>query len=240
MLPRGVFFGGGKIQMIYHQINTISWWGILSTSLKMSMDINLSRKGVGKGLGIWKYIWPSLLIVLFYTPPTFALDVTLQWDANSETNIAGYKIYYDTDSGAPYKGTGALLGNSPIDVPIGQDENSDPNVVEFTLNNLSSGEYYFAVTAYTDDDPPIESGYSNETTGIQAGLFSDDSYVGVVDDNTGGGCFIDTASDGSLLGSAFYAKKNYRYLSLFIVLALIVALFVWRRALSTSCAAWET
>ena len=128
----------------------------------MSIDIRLSLEGIGKRLGIWKYIWPFLLIVLFYAPPTLALDVTLQWDANSETNIAGYKIYYDTDSGAPYNGTGALLGNSPIDMPLGQDENSDPDVVEFTLNNLSNGEYYFAVTAYTNDDPSLESAYSNE------------------------------------------------------------------------------
>jgi len=46
------------------------------------------------------------------------MDVTLQLDANTEQNRAGYKIYYDIDSGPPYNGSGAVGGNSPIDVKI--------------------------------------------------------------------------------------------------------------------------
>ena len=86
-----------------------------------------------------------------------ALDLTLAWDANTEENLGGYKIYYDTDgSGEPYNGTGAVQGPSPIDVG---------NVLEFTLTGLSDDLgtiYYFAATAYNTDDTPLESDYSNE------------------------------------------------------------------------------
>ncbi len=37
------------------------------------------------------------------------------------------------------------------------------NVTTYTISNLVSGAYYFAVTAY--DSQNIESGYSNEVSG---------------------------------------------------------------------------
>ena len=94
-----------------------------------------------------------LMLVLF---PVFCLEasnVTLEWDANSEPDLAGYKIYYKIgSSGEPYDGTGATEGVSPIDVS---------NVTTFTLNGLTEGStYYFVATAYDTGD--LESGYSNE------------------------------------------------------------------------------
>ena len=106
----------------------------------------------------------TILLLFLFLSKSYALDVTLQWEANSESNLAGYYIYYDRDSGAPYEGLGAQEGNSPVDMPLVRDENPDPDVVEYTLHNLpeSSEIYYFTVTAYNDDVPPLESGYSNE------------------------------------------------------------------------------
>lgn len=103
----------------------------------------------------------TLVIVFLLVSTAFAMDVTLQWDANTEPDLAGYKIYYDTDSGHPYEGTGATEGNSPVTMTLSQDENSDTNLVEFTVHGLpDAGTKYFAVTAY--DDQGLESGYSNE------------------------------------------------------------------------------
>jgi hypothetical protein len=44
--------------------------------------------------------------------PSFAMDITLQWDANLKPDLAGYKIYYKTgSSGSSYDGTGIDQGN---------------------------------------------------------------------------------------------------------------------------------
>jgi hypothetical protein len=97
-----------------------------------------------------------LVIALFsLTPSAYGLDVTLAWDANTEPDLAGYKLYYKTDTaGPPYTGTGATEGGSPIDVS---------NVTQFTVHGLANGvTYYFVVTAY--DDENNESGYSNEVS----------------------------------------------------------------------------
>lgn len=86
----------------------------------------------------------------------------LEWDANTEANLAGYKVYYDTDgSGPPYEGAGLQEGNSPIDVQ---------NVNEFWFNSidLSAKNYWFVVTAYSVEG--FESGYSNEVTTKPPGI----------------------------------------------------------------------
>ena len=97
------------------------------------------------------------------TPSVSAID--LNWSGNPESDLAGYKVYYDTDSGFPYNGTGATEGDSPIDVG---------NVNSFALTGLSPGtSYYIAITAYdadadgTDDQTDgNESWYSDEVSAI--------------------------------------------------------------------------
>ena len=110
----------------------------------------------------------AIAVLVCLATPAYALDVTLQWDANQETDLAGYKIYYRAGSSggsilANYNGTGAYEGDSPIEMPLALDENDDPDIVEFTVTGLTDGQtYYFVVTAYNDDVPPLESGPSNE------------------------------------------------------------------------------
>lgn len=99
--------------------------------------------------------WLGPFLSLYFITPSYALDVSLAWDANTEPDLAGYKLYYKTDSsGPPYNGTGATEGDSPIDVG---------NVTEFTIHGLSDGvTYYFVAAAY--DTEGLESGYSNEVS----------------------------------------------------------------------------
>ena len=99
------------------------------------------------------------LFVLFFSAVVFAGTVKLAWDANSESDLQGYKIYYKTgSSGAPYNGIGAEEGPSGIIVPLSAME--DPENPVFTLSGIPDGQrYYLAVTAYNDS---AESGYSNE------------------------------------------------------------------------------
>jgi len=80
--------------------------------------------------------------VLSWTAPT------TNTDGSALTDLAGYKIYYGTASGAY---------GTPIDA--GSAVGSPPG---YTVNNLGIGTYYFAVTAY--DTAGRESAFSNETS----------------------------------------------------------------------------
>lgn len=102
------------------------------------------------------FIASALIFLLhLFSASSDARSVTLAWDPNSETGLKGYKLYYKTGSGgAPYNGTGAVEGPSPVDVK---------NVTTFTLTGLSDMEsYYFVVTAYNTGG--LESGYSNQAS----------------------------------------------------------------------------
>ena len=101
------------------------------------------------------------LSFLFYANLVSAAQVTLAWDANTETDLAGYKVYYKTSSPIePYNGTGADQGPSPITIPLY--ELTNPDSPEYTLTGLDENEdYYFVVTAYDNEDPVNESAYSN-------------------------------------------------------------------------------
>jgi len=100
-------------------------------------------------------------LFFFALSQSYALDITLQWDANTEPDLAGYYIYYGTSSGnySPAAADYADQGSSPRKIAIG--DLSDPNNPEYTLTGLTEGKAYFlVVTAY--DTEVLESVYSNE------------------------------------------------------------------------------
>ncbi len=85
----------------------------------------------------------AAILVLFSGQFAHAADVILQWDANTETDLAGYKVYY-----------GTVSHNYSDSVDVG-------NVTSYMIAGLVEGQtYYFAVTAY--DNQNNESSYSNE------------------------------------------------------------------------------
>ena len=88
-------------------------------------------------------------------------EITLQWDANTESNLAGYYVHYKPDSCCePYNGTEADQGKSPLIIPLAT-PGFDPDNPAFTLTGLDENRpYYFTVSAY--DKESNESGYSNE------------------------------------------------------------------------------
>jgi hypothetical protein len=69
-------------------------------------------------------------------------QISLSWNANSEADLAGYKVHWGTTNNYPYENT--------LDVG---------NVTSYTITGLSSGTYFATVTAYDNsadtvtDDP---------------------------------------------------------------------------------------
>ena len=85
----------------------------------------------------------SFILILFSGLEARAEQVTLAWDPNTEADLAGYKVYLGTSTGAYH--TVMDIGNHP----------------GVTVTNLSLGlTYFFSVTAY--DHLGNESEFSNE------------------------------------------------------------------------------
>jgi hypothetical protein len=79
----------------------------------------------------------------FQVTPGAVTQATLEWDPNSEADLAGYKLHY-----------GLASGSYDTTIDVG-------NQTTYTLTDLPVGEtYYIAATAYNISG--MESGYSNE------------------------------------------------------------------------------
>lgn len=127
------------------------------------------------------FLMACLFSVASFSSAAWGESVTLAWDANSEANLAGYKLYYKGDtSGAPYNGTGLNEGDSPVVIHLTQ--LADPGSPNFTLTGLDSGrQYYFALTAFDTDG--AESDYSDEVAFESPGA---SSYVILASADGGG------------------------------------------------------
>ncbi|MFB3924900.1 MAG: malectin domain-containing carbohydrate-binding protein [Syntrophales bacterium] len=120
------------------------------------------------------------LTFLFFAPVAHSADVTLAWDANSESDLAGYKVYY---------GTSSRNYSSRIDVG---------NWTGCTISGLSAGStYYFAATAY--DTGGLESEYCAEVSYTIPGQ----SGAAVFSVNSGGSKYTDST------GLAYNADTHY-------------------------------
>ena len=129
-----------------------NWWGVSTSAEFDTLTYDWNDDAT---LGNVSYSSP-LVSPSTTAPPAPPTNITaeldfrnigLTWAANAESDIAGYKIYYDTDqSGYPY-------ANS---VDVG-------NVTTHTLSGLNTGTtYYTAVAAY--DSGSDESWVSNESS----------------------------------------------------------------------------
>ena len=88
-----------------------------------------------------------MALVLLIAGPAFATDITLQWDANTETDLAGYRVY---------QGNGGDLATFTRVQEIAAPTTSA------TIKGLDNTSHSFAVTAY--NTAGMESAYSNIVT----------------------------------------------------------------------------
>jgi fibronectin type 3 domain-containing protein len=87
----------------------------------------------------------SLVMALIVAGTGHSAQVSLAWDANTEPNLSGYKVYY---------GTASHVYDWVLDVG---------KVTTYTVTGLSDGlAYYFAATAYNTSN--LESDYSGEVS----------------------------------------------------------------------------
>lgn len=87
----------------------------------------------------------TIILIFGLTSIVSAETVGLAWNANTESDLSGYRVYVGTESRA-YR--------MPIDVG---------NTTAYEVLDLEAGiTYFFAVTAY--DTSGNESGFSNEVT----------------------------------------------------------------------------
>ena len=108
----------------------------------------------------WKVTLSFTILLVCCMTPCYAFDITLEWDANTEPDVLGYRVYYKTGSpGPPYSGTGASEGESPI--ALDASAVSIGNLCRFSLTGLSNTETYCCVVT-AHDTAGNESDYSNE------------------------------------------------------------------------------
>jgi predicted outer membrane repeat protein len=148
--------GSGMYQYEQNYTDAINnYWGHQSGPYHSSQN----PSGQGDSVSFFVNVDPWLITPNTDAPPIPAQNTTvtstgndfisLNWDVSLLGDLAGYKLYYDSDSsGYPY-------ANS---VDIGTD-------TSYTLSSLTLGTtYYLAVTTYDTDGN--ESWYSNEVTGV--------------------------------------------------------------------------
>ena len=101
------------------------------------------RKPELSSLHALPFIFILALILFISTTNVYSAQVTLVWIPNTESDLAGYKVYYGNSS-----------GNYDTNVDVG-------NQTSYTFSGLVSAKtYYIVATAY--DTSGNESTYSDE------------------------------------------------------------------------------
>jgi hypothetical protein len=130
----------------------------------------------------------SLLLLALFPGRLSASSLTLAWDSNTEPDLAGYKVYYGTQS-----------GDYDVAIDVG-------DAIQYTVWGLApETRYYLALTAY--DTSWNESDFSWEVSAITG---DDPDPTPISDSGGDGGCFIATAAYGSYLNPHVKILRNFR------------------------------
>lgn len=163
---------------------------MLTTHRRLTSARRVVRPLSATGLAL---LVASILSLHMFTAAAHAAQISLEWDANGEPDLSGYRVYYGTSS-----------GHYTASVDVG-------NSTHCVISNLVQGvTYYFAATAY--DSEENESGFSDEIVyavpAAVPGSGSPSSVGGA--DGGGSGCFIATAAYGSYLAPEVMVLRQFR------------------------------
>jgi len=96
-----------------------------------------------------KFILLLATLFLLIAIPVLAMDVNFAWDANSESDLAGYRLHQSDTSGSYTYAPGTEVA----DIPAG---------TETCTIDVADGTWYWVLIAYDNDGN--ESGPSNEVS----------------------------------------------------------------------------
>jgi len=142
----------------------------------------LSRPGAAKNVCPAAMALLCTALVFAAAVSAAAADVKLAWDPNTDSGLAGYNVYYGTQS--------RVYSNS---VKLGLQ-------TAYTVASLPPGTYYFAVTAY--NTAGLESGYSNEVSTIIVAAADTTPPSITITAPTGASTFVTTGAALTVSGTA--------------------------------------
>jgi len=132
---------------------------IRSFQSKVAQVKSLSGCGANKKfniLTVWNYLLIFILLLFCFVTSGYAIDVSLKWTPNNESNLAGYTVFYRQE-GQSYNYTNPYW------------ETTDPTCTIYGLDETQT--YYFIVRAFSTEG--FQSDNSNEVC-LEAGKTTGD------------------------------------------------------------------
>jgi len=121
------------------------------------------QKKIKKYLTLFLFLILALSLALFAVKAWSVPSVTFLWDANTEVDLAGYRIYFTGNTGEYIYG-GNSSPNFLAEIPCPP---NDTSCCTWTAPSMSGAGYYYVATAY--DVHGFESLPSDEINSLPPG-----------------------------------------------------------------------
>ncbi len=111
-------------------------------------------------LNIWKHFLLYILPFFFYLTPSYAIDISFQWDPNSEPEIGGYRVFCREEGQSYNYNNPSWEGADTMCTIYDLDENKTYYFVSRSfdtegLESSDSNELYLEAATTPNNQPPI-------------------------------------------------------------------------------------